>query len=65
MPLPLCMPMKNANKTDFILCRIPEEPHLEHVHTMLLNLSMTGRHDPRGGGEKSPGRSKLCTTYRS
>eukprot|EP00961_Rhodomonas_salina_P006319 85607-Rhodomonas_salina.1 len=46
--------MKNANKTDFILCWIPEEAHLEPVRAILLHLSMTGRHDPRGGGCETP-----------
>eukprot|EP00961_Rhodomonas_salina_P027591 372916-Rhodomonas_salina.1 len=54
MPLPLSIHMKNTNKIDFTLCQIPQEPHQEHVRTVLLNLSMTGRHDPRGGGCDTP-----------
>eukprot|EP00961_Rhodomonas_salina_P127443 1718373-Rhodomonas_salina.1 len=54
MPLPLCTHMKSANKIDFILCQIPQEQHQGCVRTVLLNLSMTGRHGPRGGGCEIP-----------
>eukprot|EP00961_Rhodomonas_salina_P221674 2997278-Rhodomonas_salina.1 len=54
MPLPLCMHMNDDNRTDFILCLIPQQLHHDCVRTVLLNLSMTGRHDPRGGGCDTP-----------
>eukprot|EP00961_Rhodomonas_salina_P003102 42845-Rhodomonas_salina.1 len=46
--------MKDVSRTDSILCLMPQPLHHCSVRTILLNLSMPGRHDPRGGGCETP-----------